>query len=437
MLISILMSGALAASGQQANTEDGWRVSGSARARGETLSGQFRPTAEPSDAVLMTRLTLGVERDVGRVTFGGELFDSRAFGQGPRSSVGVGEVNALELVQAYAKIRLGAGDARTLHLGRFTMDLGSKRFVSRQNFRNTTNAYTGARFDTPLVDGALTAFWVMPQVRLPDDRPAIEDNRITWDRESPDLQFAGLFWTRDLGQRRSLDLYVYALTESDDADQQTRNRRLATPGVRWRQAPAAGLWDVEVEAAAQVGQVRRSASPADTQDVDVRAGFIHLEAGRTFAHDWSPRLAAQFDYVTGDGGRGDYGRFDTLYGARRFEFGPAGLYGPVSRANLVSPGVRLEVKPHPKLDGFVAVRGLWLEDARDSLGATGVIDTSGDSGRFGGTQIEARVRYKLTPDVTLETGGARLFKGRALTDAPNAPSPDDTTYGYVDVTYAF
>ncbi|MBU2349721.1 MAG: alginate export family protein [Alphaproteobacteria bacterium] len=365
------------------------------------------------------------------------MFDSRAFGQGPLSSVGVGEVNALELVQAYAKIRLGARRERTLKLGRFTMDLGSKRFVSRQNFRNTTNAYTGARFDTPLADGALTAFWVMPQVRLPDDRAAIEDNRIAWDRESSNLQFAGLFWTRDLGQRRSLDLYVYGLTESDDADQQARNRRLATPGVRWRHSPAAGAWDVEVEAAAQVGQVRRSASPADTQDVDVRAGFIHLEAGRTFAHDWSPRLAAQFDNVTGDGGRGDYGRFDTLYGARRFEFGPAGLYGPVSRANLVSPGVRLEVKPDRKLDGFVAVRGLWLEDARDSLGATGVIDPSSDSGRFGGTQIEARVRYKLTPDVTLETGGARLFKGGALTDAPNAPATADTTYGYVDVTYAF
>jgi hypothetical protein len=180
------------------------------------------------------------------------VFDSRAFGQGPLSSVGVGEVNAQELVQAYAKIRLGARRERTLKLGRFTMDLGSKRFVSRQNFRNTTNAYTGARFDTPLADGALTAFWVMPQVRLPDDRAAIEDNRIAWDRESSNLQFAGLFWTRDLGQRRSLDLYVYGLTESDDADQQTRNRRLATPGVRWRHSPAAGAWDVEVEAAAQV-----------------------------------------------------------------------------------------------------------------------------------------------------------------------------------------
>ncbi|MCV0414258.1 MAG: alginate export family protein [Brevundimonas sp.] len=81
------------------------------------------------------------------------MFDSRAFGQGPLSSVGVGEVNALELVQAYAKIRLGARRERTLKLGRFTMDLGSKRFVSRQNFRNTTNAYTGARFDTPLGRG--------------------------------------------------------------------------------------------------------------------------------------------------------------------------------------------------------------------------------------------------------------------------------------------
>ena len=123
--MGILMSGALVAAGQTTLPQDGWRVSGSARARAETLSGQFRPTAEPSDAVLTTRLTLAVERDVGRVTFGGEVFDSRAFGQGPLSSVGVGEVNALELVQAYAKIRLGARRERTLQLGRFTLDLGS------------------------------------------------------------------------------------------------------------------------------------------------------------------------------------------------------------------------------------------------------------------------------------------------------------------------
>ncbi|HQR89296.1 MAG TPA: hypothetical protein PLH31_08535, partial [Caulobacter sp.] len=63
MLVGILRSGALVAAGQTTLPQDGWRVSGSARARGETLSGQFRPTAEPSDAVLTTRLTLAVERD--------------------------------------------------------------------------------------------------------------------------------------------------------------------------------------------------------------------------------------------------------------------------------------------------------------------------------------------------------------------------------------
>ena len=58
--MGLLMSGAIAAAGQPTDAKDSWRVSGSARARGETLSGQFRPTAEPSDAVLTTRLTLAV-----------------------------------------------------------------------------------------------------------------------------------------------------------------------------------------------------------------------------------------------------------------------------------------------------------------------------------------------------------------------------------------
>lgn len=48
------------------------------------------------------------------------------------------------------------------------------------------------------------------------------------------------------------------------------------------------------------------------------------------------------------------------------------------------------------------------------------------------------MRYALKPDaVWLEVGAAHLFKGRALTDAPNAPDTGDTLYGYADVTFTF
>lgn len=420
-------------------TPSPWSVSGSLRARAETLAGQFRPGVAPHDDVLTTRFTLAVGYDAGRIRYGAELFDSRAFGQDPASSVGTGEVNALELVQAYADIDLDGDGDSTLRLGRMTMDIGSKRLVSRQNFRNTTNAYTGARLSAPLLDGALTAFWVLPQSRLPDDRDGIENNTAERDRESPDLQFFGASWSGPAGADASrLEIYAYGLTERDGGAVRTRDRRLVTPGLRWRRPPAAGQFDFEVEAAGQFGTARRTTAPTDVQDLDVLAGFVHAEIGRTFDHPVSPRLSVHYDQATGDEGGNSYGRFDFLYGARRFEFGPAGLYGPVSRQNLISTGLRFEVKPSKRLDGFVMARGLWLDSPGDSFGATGVRDPAGRTGRVAGQQIEGRVRYALRPEtVWLEVGAARLFKGRVLEAAPNAPDTGDTIYGYADVTVSF
>ena len=42
---------------------------------------------------------------------------------------------------------------------------------------------------------------------------------------------------------------------------------------------------------------------------------------------------------------GENNRFDTLYGARRFDFGPTSIYGPFIRSNLNSPALRLFFKP--------------------------------------------------------------------------------------------
>jgi hypothetical protein len=146
-----------------------------------------------------------------------------------------------------------------------------------------------------------------------------------------------------------------------------------------------------------------------------------------------------FDYASGDGpDAASYGRFDTLYGARRGDFGPLSLYGPVGRANLVSPGIRFEAKPSKRLDMMAAVRGLWLAEAADSFASTGIRDASGRSGRHAGTQIEARVRRWLVPDrLRLEVGGAYLAKGRFLSAAPNAPRSGDTRYGFVDLSTSF
>jgi hypothetical protein len=72
--------------------------------------------------------------------------------------------------------------------------------------------------------------------------------------------------------------------------------------------------------------------------------LFHAWAGYTFNTAWLPRVSFQYDQASGDSANpATFTRFDTLFGARRWEFGPTSLYGAVQRSNLISPGVRLHV----------------------------------------------------------------------------------------------
>jgi hypothetical protein len=208
--------------------------------------------------------------------------------------------------------------------------------------------------------------------------------------------------------------------------------------VRFHRKAAREGIDFDAELTGQVGHARGSTSPTDLQDRRVRAWATHVEIGYTFDAAWQPRAALAYDQGSGTGGGKGIGRFDTLYGARRFELGPTSLYGLVSRANSISPGIRVEVTPDKRWDGFVMYRALWLASATDAFGASSVRDPSGRSGRFAGQQIEGRVRYWLVPKIAqLDVGAAVLLKGRFLRDAPNAPPSGDTHYSYVGLNLNF
>ena len=420
---------------------EGLTITGSARVRYEVLGNQFRPGLDRNDDLVTMRFTLAAEYDAGHVRIGGELYDARAYGGDEGSSVGNGDVNALELVQAYIGLDLGdgfgAGTQATLRAGRFTMDLGSRRLVGRNNFRNATNAFTGARFDVTGSEGrALTAFFTMPQQRLPADKASILDNEVEWDREGSDLFFYGLFGTAKIADHTA-ELYFYGLDEDDRPDNATRDRRLFTPGLRVLRAPKTGRIDYQVEYAYQFGERSVSTVPGAAKQ-DVSAHFLHAEIGRRFDASWQPRLAAVYDLATGDKASGDYGRFDSLYGPRRFDYGPTGIYGPLGRNNISAVGSDFEFKPSPRLDGFIKYRAAWLDSPSDSFANTGVRDGTARSGSFGGHQIETRLRYWLVPEfLRLDTGAAVLFNGRFLRDAPNANGFGNPVYGYFDVTATF
>ncbi len=423
---------------------DAWTIIGSQRTRIEGISGQFRPTAADNDVLLSMQTRLFAEYDAGPVRFGGEITDARGYFQRTGSSAGTGEINAVELTQAYLGFdlgdALGTATSATLTAGRMTIDIGSRRLVARNNFRNSTNAFTGLRLDwSNAAKDRLVLFWALPQRRLPDDPAGLAGNAVAFDRERVEQQLFGASFTKAAVLGGSLELYGYGLVERDAPGFQTANRRLFTPGIRLARPPARGRLDYDLEGIFQTGTVRATTAATDVRDRAVSAWFIHLEIGRTFDMPWQPRVAIQYDRASGDGGNpASFNRFDTLFGARRSDYGPTSLFGPIGRANLNSPSLRIEATPDKRWDTLFSWRPLWLDSASDSFASTGVRDRSGRSGRFAGHQIEARVRWWVVPNMLrADLGGAVLVKGDFLRLAPNGRDNGNTKYGYFDLTLGF
>ena len=390
------------------------------RTRFEFLEGPFRPD-EPdtqSQFALRTRLRVGVDGP-GPLRFLAELQDSRVFGDGPRDYTFT-QIDTLDILQLFVSAKtldlLGAGLRADIHVGRLTMDFGSRRLVARNRFRNTTNRFDGIHLQ--LGDGEA---W---RVRAFLTRPVVLEEGYFDDDSSAKRRFWGVAYEDKRVGWLNLDAYYFGL----------RNHKFDlefhTLGVRGHRLAQPSQLDYELELIGQFGDW-------DGRDHSAFAG--HGEIGYTLDLPWSPRLVGQFDYASGtaDPSGDESHTFVFLFGARRFDLMPTGIYGPFRRSNILSPGVRLVVSPHPKVKAQLKVRYWELAQARDNFIGTGLQDPTGASGRNLGTDIELSVRWSPTPWLAVDAGYDHWFKGSYLDRVPNTSSTRDSDYFYVATRFRF
>lgn len=417
-------------------------VTGSVRLRYETLTGQPRVNLPPTDDQLALRTTLAVEyKALPNLRIGAEMFDSRAWLSEPGSAISANDVNTLEFVQGYVAVDLNPakGTRLTLQAGRFVLNLGSRRLIAADDYRNTTNGYTGLRADLKTRDGtSATLIYTLPQMRRPDDQAAVLANKPGLDKESFDLRlWGGLVWRPKTVFGATAEASYFRFQERDSPSQPTRDRDLHTVAARLIREPAGGRADFEIEGAWQFGGISENARPV-ARLLDVDAWFIHADAGYTFPGAAHLRMSIEYDRASGDGPGRSYGRFDTLFGMRRADFSPSGVLAAIGRTNIESPGIRAEVAPGKRMEAFVSYRPMWLAEKTDSFATTGVRDVTGKSGRFAGHQLEGRVRYWLVPGfLRSEVNAFWLAKGSFLQSAPNAPQVGDTGYLSMALTATF
>lgn len=413
------------------------------RARLEHLQHDFRAASPGSWTGVALRTLARLELDLAPLELGVEVIDARLHA-GPGTPLSTTLVDPLDLLQAFVRLRhrglFSSGDALVVTAGRFTLDVGSRRVVARNDFRNTINSFTGLDVRwTGALGASVRAFAVLPVVRRPEGPRDLALHRVEADRENLDaLLFGGHVGSAPVGPALRLEGWALGFLERDGPGVPTPDRRLCTLGVRVVRAPARARLDGQLELMAQLGASRATAGPTDVRDLDHLAAAAHAALGFTFPFPAAPRLAAVYDFASGDVDPADgmNNRFDPLFGARRFDLGPTGLYGALARSNLSAPGARLELAPHPRLDALVAWRAVWLATARDAWTTAGLRDTTASSGNFVGHQVEARVRWHALPgNLDLELGGAFLARGRFALEAGGA-RPEWPVYGYAQVIAA-
>lgn len=343
--------------------------------------------------------------------------------------VGSSTFNAANIQQLFASMTLSnfleTGLRTDLHVGRINMDVGSRRLVARSRFPNTAQPFDGIHWRVAETNEWFFRAFFSEVVSDTNNR-----DRFSLFRNGGNY-FWGLSYENSHFSWARTQLYYFGRDE-EEKDGGTE-RRHSTLGIQVYQRPEIGGYDYEAESAWQFGTL---------DNMDHFAYFQHISLGYTFAFPWSPRILAMYDYASGtknpNGNKSH--TFDSLFGARNFEYTSTSLFGPFFRSNISSPGIRLITHPLPTLDINVKYRAWYLAQSRDQWVNSGMEDPTGAAGNFLGQDVQVRIQWRPSPSFTIDAGYEHFFKGSYITnqtDVPGNPPANDTNYFYVQTEVRF
>lgn len=415
--------------------------SGSNRTRYERLAPQFRAGLGGSDTVLAIQTSLALTAEWRRLSFVGEILDARGE-LNDEDSVTSGVVNTLEPLQTYLSWRFaGVPESvgqSSLRAGRMTIDVGKRRLVARSGFRQAIQSFAGADWEWRGANGMRArAFYVVPMRILPATRDEMLDNDQEFDRGARDGALWGAYYlSAPLPDRTQVELTALDLEAPHGTGEMLGPVDFQTYALRVFRPVTRSGWNYEVEGGTQHGT---SAAVAGI-GLDHDAYYAHAEIGYSFDVQWAPNVLLQYDRASGDADPADTRteRFNPLFGERRFDFSPTGIYGLYPRSNLASVGVRLTFNLAPRWRSMLSYRDFKLASSRDAWVGSGWRDPTGGAGHSLGDQLEGSFTFAAIPDrLSVETGFAVVDSGRFPEQTAGNAFLGSPRYFYAAVTTAF
>jgi len=409
------------------------------RTRYEFRSNDIRRTDLTLDQpfLLRSRAYLGIKEILDPLRGAVEFQDSRRYnGKFPPDDR---DFNYYELIQAYGELyfkgALGEDDRKQqrplrFRAGRMAYEALDRRFIGRNEWRNTTNTFEGFRLNLgqEANDWEVDLWAYQPVRRLLTDFDQRIDNQ--W--------FYGVIThLRRWSDIITLQPYYMGLMQDGSKAPGQIDREIHSPGLRGYGKIGNTNLDYDFNLIYQFG--RNGAQRHDAH------GYT-LEAGYTFKHSWKPRISAFYGYATGDRDPNDNvnNRFERFFGFAR----PWSADDYIVFENVKAPKIKLELQPVKDLRIDGGYSWYWLASSTDRFnnlldGNTSARpnpgfnrDITGRSGDFIGHNFDIRARYKLTERIDTTVGYSHFVSGNFTRNRQVAAlgrSPGSSDFFYVEV----
>ncbi|MEK6589120.1 MAG: alginate export family protein [Nitrospinota bacterium] len=332
------------------------------------------------------------------------------------------EKEALDLHQAYVEIGMIGEIPLSIKVGRQLLVYGEHRLIGDLDWSNNARAFDAIKLiyktETVSVD-----LWTSK----------LEENTINSAAPSPtstgkdnDVDFYGLYSMIKTIPDVPIDLYL--LYRNNEVIKEKRY----TIGGRI-EGKVINVIDLMGEGAYQFGDA--------STGVNIEAYALALRGGYTFPFTWDPRVSIEYDYATGDNDGTDKTNktFDQLYPTWHRHLGYADLVG---WQNISAVRLGINAKPTQKLYTYIDYWFFYLAQKKDGFynaagKATGFRAASAANTQDTvGNELDLLFKYTFNPNLILEGGLSRFFRGDYIKDRVGANS-EDSDWGYLMLTLNF